>query len=84
MMSQHKEHMEGMLSSYIVEQTSKNWKFYVFSKLMEPLFDSFYNTVSTTTVDDLYRSTQAWLDQHGTLPSLRPGNYTYLLFIVSC
>ncbi|XP_067931269.1 carbohydrate-responsive element-binding protein-like isoform X2 [Watersipora subatra] len=72
MVSQHKEHMKSILRSYITEQASKNWKFYVFSKLMEPLFDPFYNMVSTASVDDMHRSTQAWLDQYCSLSSLRP------------
>jgi len=73
MMSQHRDHMDSMLNSYVAEQTRRNWKFYIFSKLTGPLFDSFYTMVSTANLDDMYRSTQAWVDQHCSLVSLRSG-----------
>ena len=70
---QHCTQMKQMLDAYITERTNQNWKFYIFSQLASPLFDSFATMVSTATVDELYRTTQAWLDQHCTLPALRPG-----------
>lgn len=43
-----------------------------FSIIIEPLFESYNGMVSTASVEDLCRSTLSWLDQHCSLPSLRP------------
>lgn len=43
-----------------------------FSIIIEPLFESYNGMVSTASVDDLCRSTMSWLDQHCSLPALRP------------
>ncbi|KAF6035775.1 MLXIPL [Bugula neritina] len=69
--SQNNEQMQQMLRAYIQERTTQNWKFYIFSKLATPLFDSFNSVVSTAGTDELYRTTHAWLDHHCTLPALR-------------
>ncbi|XP_067934129.1 carbohydrate-responsive element-binding protein-like isoform X2 [Watersipora subatra] len=69
---QHTSQMKEILDAYITERTTQNWKFYIFSQLASPLFDSFSTMVSTASVDELYRTTQTWLDQHCTLPALRP------------
>ena len=62
-----------MLQAYIKDRTNQNWKFYVFSQIATPLFDTFNGIVSTASVEELYRTTQLWLDQHCSLPALRPG-----------
>lgn len=43
-----------------------------FSIIIEPLFESYNGMVSTASVEDLCRSTLSWLDQHCSLPALRP------------
>uniref|UniRef100_A0A673JZX1 Carbohydrate-responsive element-binding protein-like n=1 Tax=Sinocyclocheilus rhinocerous TaxID=307959 RepID=A0A673JZX1_9TELE len=66
------DHMREKFREYVRAQTLQNWKFWIFSILMEPLFESFNGMVSTASVDDLCRSTLSWLDQHCSLPALRP------------
>ncbi|XP_026102124.1 carbohydrate-responsive element-binding protein-like isoform X1 [Carassius auratus] len=66
------DHMREKFREYVRTQTLQNWKFWVFSILIEPLFESFNGMVSTASVDDLCRSTLSWLDQHCSLPALRP------------
>merc|ERR1712193_430126 len=39
---------------------------------MRPLFDSFNKCVHTKTLDDFLNSLWQWVDQHCTLPILRP------------
>jgi len=70
--SQQKEHLDQMLQVYIQDQTARDWRFYVFSKLVSPLFESYCKTVSTANTDELGRTSQAWLDQHCDLSNLRP------------
>lgn len=66
------DHMREKFREYVRAQTLQNWKFWIFSIIIEPLFESFNGMVSTASVDDLCRSTLSWLDQHCSLPALRP------------
>lgn len=43
-----------------------------FSVIMEPLFESYNGMVSTASMEELCRSALSWLDQHCSLPALRP------------
>ncbi|XP_028323251.1 carbohydrate-responsive element-binding protein isoform X2 [Gouania willdenowi] len=64
--------MRQKFREYVHAQTLQNWKFWIFSIIIEPLFESYNGMVSTASVDDLCRSTLSWLDQHCSLPALRP------------
>lgn len=64
--------LKEMFSAYVKEQTLANWKFWIFSLITEPLLESYNNSVSTSSVDDLCRSSLAWLDQQCSLNTLRP------------
>ena len=43
-----------------------------FSILIRPLFESFNGMVSTASLQSLRQTSLAWLDQHCSLPALRP------------
>ncbi|XP_056140442.1 carbohydrate-responsive element-binding protein-like isoform X2 [Lampris incognitus] len=64
--------MREKFREYVRAQTLQNWKFWIFSIIIEPLFESYNGMVSTTSVEDLCRSTLSWLDQHCSLLTLRP------------
>ncbi|RZC37508.1 HLH domain containing protein, partial [Asbolus verrucosus] len=67
--------MQEMFDDYIRKRTMENWKYWIpfqFSLLFRPLLDSFNNFVSTSSLEDLYRSTILWIEQHCTLVDLRP------------
>ncbi|KAM7374769.1 hypothetical protein PAMP_007409 [Pampus punctatissimus] len=66
------DHMRQKFREYVRAQTLQNWKFWIFSIIIEPLFESYNGMVSTASMEDLCRSTLSWLDQHCSLPSLRP------------
>ncbi|RVE63510.1 hypothetical protein OJAV_G00136960 [Oryzias javanicus] len=66
------DYMRQKFREYVRAQTLQNWKFWIFSIIIEPLFESYNGMVSTASVEDLCRSTLSWLDQHCSLPSLRP------------
>uniref|UniRef100_A0A4W6EJL9 MLX interacting protein like n=1 Tax=Lates calcarifer TaxID=8187 RepID=A0A4W6EJL9_LATCA len=66
------DHMRQKFREYVQAQTLQNWKFWIFSIIIEPLFESYNGMVSTASVEDLCRSTLSWLDQHCSLPALRP------------
>ncbi|XP_030648304.1 carbohydrate-responsive element-binding protein [Chanos chanos] len=66
------DHMRERFREYVRAQTLQNWKFWIFSVIMEPLFESYNGMVSTASVEDLCRTTLSWLEQHCSLPALRP------------
>ncbi|KAM3868965.1 carbohydrate-responsive element-binding protein [Diretmus argenteus] len=66
------DHMREKFREYVRTQTLQNWKFWIFSIIIEPLFETYNGMVSTASVEDLCRSTLSWLDQHCSLPALRP------------
>ncbi|KAM9332186.1 carbohydrate-responsive element-binding protein isoform 2-T2 [Pholidichthys leucotaenia] len=66
------DHMRQKFREYVRAQTLQNWKFWIFSVIIESLFESYNGMVSTASVEDLCRSTLSWLDQHCSLPALRP------------
>ncbi|KAI1233118.1 hypothetical protein IHE44_0006313 [Lamprotornis superbus] len=66
------DHMRKLFDDYVRSRTLQNWKFWIFSIIIKPLFESFNGMVSTTSFKDLNDTALAWLDQHCSLPVLRP------------
>ncbi|MBN3316664.1 MLXIP protein, partial [Atractosteus spatula] len=66
------DHMRGTFDEYVKNRTLQNWKFWVFSIIIKPLFESFNGMVSTTSTEELCQTTLQWLDRHCSLPVLRP------------
>ncbi|KAK1193637.1 MLXIP protein, partial [Pygoscelis papua] len=66
------DHMRRMFHEYVRSRALQNWKFWIFSIIIKPLFESFNGMVSTTSLKDLNQTVMAWLDQHCSLPILRP------------
>ncbi|XP_004705682.1 carbohydrate-responsive element-binding protein isoform X1 [Echinops telfairi] len=66
------DQMRDMFDNYVRTRTLHNWKFWVFSILIRPLFESFNGMVSTASLQSLRQTSLAWLDQHCSLPTLRP------------
>ncbi|NWS41718.1 MLXIP protein, partial [Probosciger aterrimus] len=66
------DHMRRMFDEYVRSRTLQNWKFWIFSIIIKPLFESFSGMVSSTSLKDLNQTAMAWLDQHCSLPVLRP------------
>ena len=64
--------MREKYDDYVRHKTQENYKYYILSLVAEPLLESFNASVSTSSVDDLCRSSLAWLDQHCGLNVLRP------------
>ncbi|KAM6377607.1 MLX-interacting protein isoform 3-T3 [Pluvialis apricaria] len=66
------DHRKSMFDEYVRSRTLQNWKFWIFSIIIKPLFESFNEMVSTASFKDLNQTAMAWLDQHCSLPVLRP------------
>ncbi|CAJ0940227.1 unnamed protein product [Ranitomeya imitator] len=69
---QRVDHIRDLFDKYVKSRTLENWKFWIFSIIIKPLFDSFNEMVSTTNIDELYSTTVEWLELHCSLPALRP------------
>ncbi|XP_044052292.1 MLX-interacting protein isoform X2 [Siniperca chuatsi] len=66
------DHMQEKFNEYVKNRTLQNWKFWIFSIIIKPLFESFNGMVSTTSRAELCQTTLQWLDRHCPLPVLRP------------
>ncbi|XP_033030274.1 MLX-interacting protein [Lacerta agilis] len=66
------DQMRSMFEEYIRSRTLQNWKFWIFSIIINPLFETFNGMVSTTSLEELNQTALAWVDQHCSLPVLRP------------
>ncbi|XP_038619887.1 MLX-interacting protein [Tachyglossus aculeatus] len=66
------DHMRDMFDEYVKSRTLQNWKFWIFSIIIKPLFESFNGMVSTSSLGELHQTVLSWVDQHCSLPILRP------------
>ncbi|XP_052419123.1 MLX-interacting protein-like [Carassius gibelio] len=66
------DHMREKYDDYVKNRTLQNWKFWIFSVIIQPLFESFNGTVSTNNNTELCETTMQWLERYCTLPVLRP------------
>ncbi|XP_054851856.1 MLX-interacting protein [Eublepharis macularius] len=66
------DQMRSMFEEYVRNRTLQNWKFWIFSIIIKPLFETFNGMVSTTSLEELNQTALAWVDQHCSLPVLRP------------
>jgi MAX-like protein X len=73
--------MKEMFDHWVRMRTAENWRFWIFSILIRPLLDTFNNSVSTASVDELCRTVLAWIDQHCSLVDLRPAVLNSLRYL---
>ncbi|KAJ7309796.1 hypothetical protein JRQ81_007865 [Phrynocephalus forsythii] len=66
------DQMRSMFDEYVRNRTLQNWKFWIFSIIINPLFETFNDMVSTASLEELNQTALAWVDQHCSLPVLRP------------
>ncbi|XP_064022245.1 carbohydrate-responsive element-binding protein isoform X3 [Pogoniulus pusillus] len=69
------DQMRSMFDEYVRSSTLQNWKFWIFSIIIRPLFESFNGMVSTASMESLTQTSLAWLEQHCSLPALRPSRW---------
>ncbi|CAG5124691.1 unnamed protein product, partial [Candidula unifasciata] len=69
---QRKDMMKDIFDEYVRSRTVENSKFWIFSMLMSSLCESYCSTVSTSSMEELCRTTLTWLDQSCSLVNLRP------------
>ncbi|KXJ73138.1 hypothetical protein RP20_CCG016448 [Aedes albopictus] len=69
---QRTSRVRDLYHEYVRHRTNDNWKFWVFGLLFEPLLNTFNQTVSVASLDEMCRTSQLWVDQHCSLVELRP------------
>lgn len=70
-----------MLQGYIRARTLDNWKFWIFSQLIQPMFESYNGTVSTNNLEEALRTIINWLERNCSLVSLRKDLLNSLTFL---
>jgi MAX-like protein X len=60
-----------LFENYVLQRTQQNWKFWIFSIIMENLLESYDNTIATSSLDEMCKSMMRWLDQSCSLVTLR-------------
>ncbi|TFJ97972.1 DLA class II histocompatibility antigen, DR-1 beta chain [Platysternon megacephalum] len=73
------DHTAQLYDDYVRQRTLQNWRFWLFSVLIKPLFESYRGAVSTRSAKEFCQSVLGWLEQHCTLPMLRPAISSSLL-----
>ncbi len=66
------EKFEQKFKTYVKERTIENWKFYLFSILLKPLFENFIKTLNTSSKEDMERTFYEWQEKFCNLVQLRP------------
>ncbi|XP_032074413.1 MLX-interacting protein-like [Thamnophis elegans] len=61
-----------LYEEYVRQRTLEDWRFWIFSIIIKPLFESYTRTVNTGNIKDFCQSVMNWLEQHCALPIVRP------------
>jgi MAX-like protein X len=66
------EKFRQKFNAYVQERTVENWKFYIFSTIMKPMFENYIQNVNTDSKEELENSVLEWHSQYCNLSQLRP------------
>jgi len=61
-----------MFDDYVRARIFQNWKFWIFSMIARPLFQTYNKMVQTSTVHTFASSVVNWCEKHCSLIALRP------------
>ncbi|XP_067674894.1 carbohydrate-responsive element-binding protein-like [Haliotis asinina] len=64
--------MENMFRDYLKSRTQENWKFWIFSVILRPLFESYTRVVTSVTPSSFLQTVRDWAHENLTLVNLRP------------
>ncbi|XP_064459230.1 MLX-interacting protein-like [Ornithodoros turicata] len=78
---QRTNHLRDNFEEYVRARTLQNWKFWIFSLLLEPLLESYNQTVSKACLDEMCKTVLKWVEQNCSLRDLRPGVLTSLTYL---
>lgn len=61
----------ALFHSYIADRTGRNWRFYPYSLILKPLFESFQSSVTCDSPEEFLRSLNEWKTNSLNLIQLR-------------
>ncbi|XP_064627111.1 MLX-interacting protein-like [Lineus longissimus] len=74
--------MDDMFNEYVERETKSNWKFWIFSLIVRPLFESYKVFVSGEIRNEtFYDAVNDWVKKHCSLTNLRPGALKSLRYL---
>jgi hypothetical protein len=74
--------LDAMFDDHVCEGTDVNWKYWAFSRLMRPLFDTFVEAVAgTAQYAEMERATNHWLEDKCSLMQIRQSALTSLKMV---
>jgi hypothetical protein len=76
------EQFEQKFNQYVKDKTVENWKFYLFSLILRPLFDNFVTTLNTSSKEDMERTFYEWQQRYCNLTQLRPSKFCEGLLVL--
>ncbi len=77
------EKFQQKFASYVQQRTIENWKFYIFSMVLKPLFDSYVSSVNTSSNEQLENSINDWQNKHCNLSQMRRSKNYLFFFLIS-
>ncbi|XP_019848726.1 PREDICTED: MLX-interacting protein-like isoform X2 [Amphimedon queenslandica] len=69
---QRNEENRQHFKEYVQQRTNQNYKFWIYSIILQHLFESYNSSVSSASPEVLCQSVLSWCDQNCSLPALRP------------
>jgi len=75
--------MKEMFDDWVRTRTLQNWKFWIFSILMQPLLESYSSSLSSSTYEDLWQCVHNWVDHHCSLALFRPSIFQIIFFFLN-
>ncbi len=63
---------EQKFKKYVQERTVENWKFYLFSLILKPMFDNFISIIKSSSKEDMEKTFNEWQEKYCNLIQLRP------------
>ncbi len=69
------EVMEKKFRSWVEERTAQNWKFYLFSLIIRPLFENFVGMLNTSSKEEMEKTFLEWQEKYCSLVQLRPSKH---------
>jgi MAX-like protein X len=69
------EKFQQKFVSYVQQRTIENWKFYIFSMVLKPLFESYASSINTLSGDHMQNSMNDWQNKYCNLSQMRRSNH---------
>ena len=66
------EDIKKKFEEYVKDRTAQNWRFYIFSTIIRPLFENYVENVNISSKEEIEKVISDWQNRQCTLSQLRP------------